>query len=175
MKLASRHPPTWRLEIWVGPDRWSVVRGENTNLSLVGFSEKLVVLPNLPVSWPRTLVCCVTERWRRLLAEESNFIQPTPLVRCSSVGIATRLQTGLDRNLDPGTGKRFSYLHTRTRPNGIWGPMLFSWGKTVGAWSWHLTSCSAEVKTEWSYTSAPPICAFVTCKAQLNFYEFCCW
>jgi hypothetical protein len=47
MKLASRHPPAWRLEIWVGPDRSSVVREENTNLSLVGFSEKLVVATKL--------------------------------------------------------------------------------------------------------------------------------
>jgi hypothetical protein len=33
----------------------------------------------------------------------------------------------------------------------------FPGGKSAGAWSWPLTSSSAEVENAWSYTSNPPI------------------
>jgi hypothetical protein len=48
-----------------------------------------------------------------------------------------------------------SGAHPDSYPIGTRGS--FPGGKAVWSWSWPLTSISAEVKNEWSYTSTPPI------------------
>jgi hypothetical protein len=43
-----------------------------------------------------------------------------------------------------------------TQPPIQWVPVALSWrGKAARAWSWSLTSASAEVKKMWIYTSTP--------------------
>ena len=40
----------------------------------------------------------------------------------------------------------------------LWVPGFFSWGKCLGRDVGHSSQIIANVKNEWSYTSAPPIC-----------------
>jgi len=37
-----------------------------------------------------------------------------------------------------------------------------SWGTAAGAWHWPPTDMAPRFKEEWSYTSAPPLCPFMT-------------
>jgi len=65
------------------------------------------------------------------------------------------------RGSNPGRDKRF--FSTPNRPHRSWGPPSGQWGsfsgvKRKGREVSHSAPCSAEVKNEWSFTSAFPKC-----------------
>jgi hypothetical protein len=80
----------------------------------------------------------------------------------SSVSIVTRLPAGRPK-FDSWQGHGYFHLHNRLHTR--YGAQLASYtmgtedsypeGKTAGAWSWPLTSTSAEVQYAWRYTSTP--------------------
>jgi hypothetical protein len=56
-----------------------------------------------------------------------------------------------------------SFVYSSGRPELIWGlpSLLFNWSPGFPAREWnriHSTAASAEIKSEWSCTSAPPVC-----------------
>jgi hypothetical protein len=75
----------------------------------------------------------------------------------------TRLQTGRSGGWLPAASKfclfsimlwvSLGHIHPPTR----WKPVALPGSKATGGWSWPLSSPSAEVKNEWSYTSVPPL------------------
>ena len=86
-----------------------------------------------------------------------NLLLPLLLAsRVSVFGIAARIRSGRSRKRGsiPCRGKGFLFSH----PNQFWdlAYLLFNdcWRSKDG----HLPPSTAEVKNEWSYTSAPPIC-----------------
>jgi hypothetical protein len=58
-----------------------------------------------------------------------------------------------------------------TQPHAKWVPVFSVGDKAVEAWCWPLTFIlSAEVKNEWSYTTAPPMCIHSVVR---NSFTFC--
>ena len=86
--------------------------------------------------------------------------------RGSSVSIVTRLWDGWSGVRMRSRGKRFFFCPNH--PDRVWGPpsLLFNAYRVISGWGgaqWsggdvdHIAS-TAELKNEWSYTGAPPIC-----------------
>jgi hypothetical protein len=73
------------------------------------------------------------------------------------------------RGWSPGRGKRFFSLPKR--PDRLWTPLTLKFNGTGVTWVCrdidHSPSSSAEVKNEWSYTSASPI--YLHCVDKENF------
>jgi hypothetical protein len=82
------------------------------------------------------------------------------------------------RGSNSGRVKRFS--SSPKRPHWLWGPpslvfigylVYFPVVKRSGCGVDHSSPSSAEVKNEWSYTSAPPICHHSVDRHSFNFYN----
>jgi hypothetical protein len=97
----------------------------------------------------------------------------------SLVGIVTSLRAGRSGIPIPAGARDFSYSN---RPDLLWGPSSLlldgCWGsfpraKWLGRDVDHSLSSSAEVKHEWSYTAALPVCLRVMDRDSFIFFSSC--
>jgi hypothetical protein len=97
--------------------------------------------------------------------------------RDGSVSIETRLRAGL-RGSIPSSSREF--FSSAPRPNRLLGPFsllsngyqgFFTRGKAAGREADHAPPCSAEVKTAWSYSSAPQCVFTASCLVKHREYS----
>ena len=94
------------------------------------------------------------ECWNEL----SNYIQKRNLFVYRATGRRYSATGRTVRSSNPGGDKRY-YLFL-TLPDCAWGrpSLLYNWSRLPGRGVDHPPLPSAEVKNEWSYTHAPPLC-----------------